>query len=813
MANQSRRTAGHPSGGSTNGQAPPHPHVRELHTALDALDVSRLEDWGRRLAGVLPAGGRLLVAGNGGSAAEAQHLTAELVGRFQDERAPMSAIALHAETSALTAIGNDYGYDEVFARQVRAHGRPRDVLVVLSTSGRSANLVRAVDAARELGLRTWGLVGVADSPLARRCDETVVASGPGTPSTATVQETHLVAVHLLCATFDAVLAAGAASTGAGIGATEPAAAPPTRATARQARAAHRPGPSPWSAQTPGTLTPDARPEAARPPAGGAPAVAAPCSIPAGRSSEHPLVVVGDTLLDVDVVGRVERLVPGAPAPVLDALADHPRPGGAGLAALLAARAGHRVVLVTALGADAAGRRVRALLAEAGIEVVDLGLRGPTPRKVRFQAGGQTLMRLDRGGVPASGHDAGGDARRAEHPVVVGTLPADGLRALGAARAVLVSDYGRGLVSSAGVRAALADRMGRLPVVWDPHPRGDAPLPGTRMVTPNAAEARLFASDGGRPGRQDTPSRQDAVREAAECGRRLVASWRVATVAVTLGERGAVLVDTSGAPPLVAPPLEAVAGDTCGAGDMFAVSAAASLARGALPSEAMIAATEAASAFVAAGAAFAVRGAGRPDSAAEDVTLELLAGDHHAGGVPAGGEGTTPGAASQPNPPVAAAARRGDGLEQAMAVARRTRGAGGTVVATGGCFDLLHAGHVEVLATARQLGDCLIVCLNSDDSVRRLKGAARPLVPAVDRAAVLRGLGSVDAVAVFDEDTPTRLLAELRPDIFAKGGDYAVADLPEAEILAAQGGQAVVLPYLDGRSTTSIIREAVRRGGH
>jgi rfaE bifunctional protein nucleotidyltransferase chain/domain len=149
----------------------------------------------------------------------------------------------------------------------------------------------------------------------------------------------------------------------------------------------------------------------------------------------------------------------------------------------------------------------------------------------------------------------------------------------------------------------------------------------------------------------------------------------------------------------------------------------------------------------------------------------------------------------------------------MAVARATRGAGGTVVATGGCFDLLHAGHVEVLATARQLGDCLIVCLNSDDSVRRLKGPQRPLVPAVDRAAVLRGLGSVDAVAVFDEDTPARLLAELRPDIFAKGGDYAVADLPEAEILAAQGGQAVVLPYLDGRSTTSIIREAVRRGGH
>jgi D-beta-D-heptose 7-phosphate kinase / D-beta-D-heptose 1-phosphate adenosyltransferase len=140
-----------------------------------------------------------------------------------------------------------------------------------------------------------------------------------------------------------------------------------------------------------------------------------------------------------------------------------------------------------------------------------------------------------------------------------------------------------------------------------------------------------------------------------------------------------------------------------------------------------------------------------------------------------------------------------------------RARGGTVVATGGCSDLLHAGHVRMLAAARALGDCLVVCLNSDDSVRRLKGPGRPLVPAVDRAAVLTGLSSVDAVVVFSEDTPEAVLGQLRPDIWAKGGDYAVDDLPEARLLESWGGHAVILPYLDGRSTTRLLQEALTRG--
>jgi D-sedoheptulose 7-phosphate isomerase len=166
--------------------------------------AGRLAEWGSRLAWHLGRGGRLLVAGNGGSAAEAQHLAAELVGRLRDERRPLSAIALTPDSSALTAIGNDYGFDEVFARQVRAHGRPGDVLIVMSTSGRSANLVEAVRAAKESGLRTWALVGPGASPLAEECDEALCCPSPDSQ---VVQELHLVSVHVLCEYIDQTLPA------------------------------------------------------------------------------------------------------------------------------------------------------------------------------------------------------------------------------------------------------------------------------------------------------------------------------------------------------------------------------------------------------------------------------------------------------------------------------------------------------------------------------------------------------------------------------------------------------------------------------
>jgi D-beta-D-heptose 7-phosphate kinase / D-beta-D-heptose 1-phosphate adenosyltransferase len=204
--------------------------------------------------------------------------------------------------------------------------------------------------------------------------------------------------------------------------------------------------------------------------------------------------------------------------------------------------------------------------------------------------------------------------------------------------------------------------------------------------------------------------------------------------------------------------------------------------GAVISEAVQAAVDSASMFVAAGGAAALRFGPRP------------------------GEGDGPGGdASSPPDPTSPA--------HAVAVAERVRTRQGTVVATGGCFDLLHAGHVASLRAARRLGDCLVVCLNSDASVARLKGPSRPLVPAEDRARVLTALEFVDAVLVFDEDTPIEAIRRLRPDIWAKGGDYAAGDLPETPVLQEWGGQAVVLPYMPGRSTTRLVESATTAGGH
>jgi D-sedoheptulose 7-phosphate isomerase len=171
---------------------------------IDAVADSRemleqVERWGTEIADALLAGGRLLVAGNGGSAAEAQHLTAELVGRFEAERRPLSAIALHAETSSLTAITNDYGAEQAFARQVRAHGRPGDVLLVLSTSGESANVVAAVRAAHELGLTPLALTGPGPHALCALCDRCACVP---CDRTATIQEIHLLCVHVLCSAVD-----------------------------------------------------------------------------------------------------------------------------------------------------------------------------------------------------------------------------------------------------------------------------------------------------------------------------------------------------------------------------------------------------------------------------------------------------------------------------------------------------------------------------------------------------------------------------------------------------------------------------------
>lgn len=474
----------------------------------------------------------------------------------------------------------------------------------------------------------------------------------------------------------------------------------------------------------------------------------------------PLVVVGDALLDRDVDGTASRLCPEAPAPVLDDLTEVHRPGGAALAALLAALDGGRVVLVAPIGDDPASAIVRALL-EPHMTVVPMPLDGPLPDKARFRAGGQTLLRAD------------GPAGRA------GPASREAAEAIASAGTLLVSDYGRGTAADARIRATLAARAGRVPLVWDPHPRGPEPVPGTRLATPNHAEALAAAGlnpvpaapHAGGPALVSAP----VLRSAAEAAGRLLGRWPVDGVAVTLGPHGTLLAQGSPAP-LIVPARRVQAGDTCGAGDRFAAAAAMALSRGALPSEAVVAATGTATDFLAAG------GVG-----------SLRFGTAVTGSAPA-----DPGVSTDTGIPAGAAA-----LTDPVVLAGRVHAAGGTVVAAGGCFDVLHAGHVSLLQAARSLGDCLIVCLNSDESIRRLKGEGRPLNAAADRVALLLALHCVDAVLVFGEDTPRAALQRLRPDVWVKGGDYEGQVLPEAELLSTWGGQVVTVPYLAGRSTTRL----------
>lgn len=479
-----------------------------------------------------------------------------------------------------------------------------------------------------------------------------------------------------------------------------------------------------------------------------------------------MVIVGDVLLDRDITGEVEHVSSEAPVPVVDVVRQSTRPGGAGLSALLAARQGENVTLITALGDDQAAASALEALAGAGVTIVNLGTAAPTTVKTRIRAANQTLVKVDEAG-PA---------------MAPGPLSAAGRAAIEAADAVLVSDYGGAVAAAEDVREALAGAAMRTRMVWDPHARGSVPVAGVTVMTPNRREARLLASAGDSVGGSGSGSAggsasgsgtgsagpatssatgQPGLAEDVENARQLLRIWDVRQVVVTRGSSGAVLVNGANALPLVVPtPFEAF-GDPSGAGDRFAVGLASLLARGALPSEAVGHAVAVATEYVAA-STFAKR---EPIAARDD--------------------------------------------ESAVALAERVRAAGGVVVATGGCFDLLHRGHVALLQQARRLGDCLIVCVNDDASVTRLKGPTRPVVTAEDRAAVLEGLGCVDRVVVFEGDTPAEVLARIRPHVFVKGGDYAVGDIPESAAVEKHGGQVVLVPYLDGRSTTSMIARALR----
>ena len=471
-----------------------------------------------------------------------------------------------------------------------------------------------------------------------------------------------------------------------------------------------------------------------------------------------VVVVGDVMLDRWWVGSSHRLSREAPAPVVEVSGRHEVPGGAANTAMNLAALGADVRLVGLVGADEPGRTLRDLLEQAGVEVTGL-LDSPdvaTVTKTRVVSDDQMLVRID-------------DVQ----PVVLTPVLEDDLatataKALVEAEALVVCDYDSGVLLGA-VQAAFA-RQARPPlVVVDAHDA--APWSALRpdVVTPNAEEAFRLLS-------RSVPT--DGTRLAALTGAavELRARSGAAAVLVTLDRDGSMLLtdeDADGRPFRTSgsPRAEKQA---AGAGDTFV--AALTLARAAgTPLRVAASLAQAAADVV-------VQRFGTSVCSTDELVEHLGVGD---------------------------AALDEETLLRRVAA---ERAAGRRVVMTNGCFDVLHRGHTTYLQQAAQLGDVLVVAVNSDRSVRRLKGPERPINGEADRAGVIAALSCVSYVTVFDTDTPVPLLERLRPDVYAKGGDYRPEDLVEAAVVEGYGGQVQILGFVPSQSTTDVVgRIRARRG--
>ncbi|MCF6426863.1 D-glycero-beta-D-manno-heptose 1-phosphate adenylyltransferase [Amycolatopsis tucumanensis] len=465
-----------------------------------------------------------------------------------------------------------------------------------------------------------------------------------------------------------------------------------------------------------------------------------------------VVVLGDAILDVWLSGHCERICREAPAPVVDVGARALSPGGAANTAANLAALGARARFVSVVGDDEPGRELAALLDSHGVDTENL-LTAPSRRstsKQRVVADDQVLLRFDEGD-------------RDDLPAVQTNRLTKALeKALAGADALMVCDYGNGLLGKP-LRDAVARLRADIPLlVVDAHDFEHWQQARPDLVTPNAAEAaNLLGADLPEPG-------EERARLFEDERRTLLDKTGAAAAVVTMDRHGAMLLTGEGrgyrtwADP--APESQA-----SGAGDTFAAALVLARAAG-LPTTSCMELAQAAANVVV-----------HQDGTAicTQAQLSLALSREREAAVPA--------------------------AELARAVAAH-REAGRRVVFTNGCFDVLHRGHITYLNEAKRLGDVLIVAVNSDESVRRLKGPDRPVNTAQDRAAVLSALSCVDHVAVFDEDTPVELLKQLEPQLYVKGGDYTENMLPEAPTVRSYGGEVRVLGYVADHSTTSVIEK-------
>ncbi len=469
-----------------------------------------------------------------------------------------------------------------------------------------------------------------------------------------------------------------------------------------------------------------------------------------RLAGRRVLVVGDVMLDEFLWGEIERISPEAPVPVLDERSRHQTLGGAGNVVANLAALGCTVGIGSVVGEDAPGRHLRAAMRELGVD--DRALvadpERPTPVKTRVIARHQQLVRIDR------------EERTPLPPWAEAKLLAAVEGCLSGCGAVVLSDYGKGVLTDSLVAGIIAAACrAHVPVVGDPKGSDYSRYRGVTLLTPNrkeAAEATAMALD-------------DAAGVAA-AGARLMQIADSEAMLITLSEEGMALFRRDREPLLLATRAREVF-DVTGAGDTVVATLAAALSAGAD----LAAAAELAN--MAAGVVVGKVGT----ATATPEEIRAFAGSF-----------TDP------------AARKVCSREEAVRIATALHAAGRRVVFTNGCFDLLHVGHIRYLQRARALGDVLILGLNSDASVRRLKGEKRPLINEEDRAHVLAALACVDHVVLFDEDTPLELIREIRPDVLVKGGDYTREQVVGHELVEQQGGRVELIPVVEGASTTGIV---------
>lgn len=454
-----------------------------------------------------------------------------------------------------------------------------------------------------------------------------------------------------------------------------------------------------------------------------------------------ILVAGDVMLDRYWTGATRRISPEAPVPVVHVEQVEDRPGGAANVALNLAALGARTVLVGVTGADEAADLLAERLSAQGIRaLLHRRLEVPTITKLRVLSHHQQLIRLD--------------FEQSLAPAETDLLPKRVGDALSDADLLLLSDYAKGTLADPQGLIVLAKAQGKL-VLVDPKGRDFTPYRGATLLTPNRAELEQIVG----------ACVDDAM--LVERGQRLRAELQLDALLVTLGERGMLLLRPD-AEALHLPTQAREVFDVTGAGDTVIATLAAALGAGSALAEAC------ALANCAAGLAVAKLGTA-------SVTAAELERAYR------GGEW-------QP-------VLDRDALIAAVAAARA---AGERVVMTNGCFDILHEGHVAYLQQAKRLGDRLVVAVNDDASVRRLKGEGRPVNGVEQRMAVLAGLASVDWVCPFGEDTPESLICAVKPDILVKGGDYRPEEIAGADCVRASGGEVRVLDFLPGRSTSRII---------